>query len=373
MNENHWHFPRLELAETILNLVVNGPGNAITMFGPRRMGKTEFLRDDLGPLAEKKGHRVIYVNFWQSRLSPLAVILNELEMGLTRASFAEKLRRATERVSPRLKLSGSLYGAKLEGEIDLTKLHGEAPTELLFYLDNLLQRVADKKKRTLVFFDEIQELARDAKNDSLIAALRTSLDRQKNAISVVFTGSSRAGLAAMFSEREAPFFHFATQVDLPPFGDDFVEYLLAAFAAATKRNIDREQAVQAFAELHGNPYFFQGLLEVMLYDESLSITEALERQRDRIRTELQYPEKWLLLTPIQRACLLTVAQGEKPFTKKTREKIGHLLNEEIPGTGRIQAALRKLERNNLLDHWQGEWIIDDTEFAWWVRSRERDI
>ena len=373
MAGNHWHFPRSELAETTLNLIVNGPTNAITMFGPRRMGKTEFLRDDLGPLAEKRGHRVTYINFWQSKLSPLAVLLNELENGLTRASFAEKLRRATERVSPKLKLSGSLYGAKLEGEVDLTRLQGEAPTELLLYLDDLLRRVGGKKKRTLIFFDEVQELARAPENDSLVAALRTGLDKQKNGIGVVFTGSSRAGLAAMFSDREAPFFHFATQVDLPSFGDDFVEYLLNAFAAATKRRLHRGLAVEAFRELHKNPYFFQGLLEIMLYNDSLSIPEALEQQRSRIKTELQYPEKWLSLTPVQRACILMVAQGEKPFTKQTREKAGRLLNENTPSAGRVQAALRKLQRDGLIDHWQGEWMIDDVEFARWICTREKDI
>ena len=50
----------------------------------------------------------------------------------------------------------------------------------------------------------------------------------------------------MFSDRAAPFFDFATQVDLPPFGDDFVEYLLNALASATKRRLDRAPAVEAF-------------------------------------------------------------------------------------------------------------------------------
>ena len=179
-----------------------------------------------------------------------------------------------------------------------------------------MQRVSGKKKRALIFFDEAQELAKDSKNDRLIAALRTSLDKQKNGIGIVFTGSSRAGLAAMFSDREAPFFHFATQIDLPSFGDDFVEYLLSRFAATTKRKLDRGLAVEAFGELHRNPYFFQGVLEVMLYDDSLSIPEALEQQRSRIKAELQYPEKWLSLAPVQRACLLMVAQGEKPVYKE---------------------------------------------------------
>ena len=109
----------------------------------------------------------------------------------------------------------------------------------------------------------------------------------------------------------------------------------------------------------------------MIYDDSLSIPEALEQQRSRIKAELQYPEKWLLLTPVQRACILIVAQGEKPFTKKTRKKIGHLLRENTPSAGRVQAALRKLERDNLIDHWQGEWMIDDVEFARWIRTHEK--
>ena len=124
----------------------------------------------------------------------------------------------------------------------------------------------------------------------------------------------------MFSDREAPFFHFATQIDLPLLGDDFVEYLLNTFAATTKRKLDRDQAVEALKELHNNPYFFRRLLGVMLYDDSLSIPEALEQQRSRIKEELQYTEKWLLLTPTQRACILIVAQGEKPFTKKNTGK-----------------------------------------------------
>ncbi len=373
MSINQWHFPRSELAEKTFNLLANGPSSAITMFGPRRMGKTEFLRDDLGPLAEIKGHQVIYISFWQSKLSPLAVLLNGLEIGLTRLSFVEKLKHTAKVISPKLKLSGTLYGTKIESEIDLTKLQGDSPTELLLYLDNLLERIAGKKKQTLIFFDEIQELARDHKNDALIAALRTSLDKQKNGISTVFTGSSRTGLAAMFSDRKAPFFHFATQIDLPLLGDDFVEYLLKTFKTSTKRKLDRDAAIEAFQELHRNPYFFQGLLEVMLYDNNLSFPDALEKQRDRINIDLQYSESWLTLSPIQRACTFIVAQGEKPFAKKTREKTGHLLKETPPSVGRVQAALRKLERDGLIDRWQGEWTIDDAEFAKWVRTHEKDI
>ena len=67
-----WHYPRTKLAKSTLALIEKRLANALVLFGPRRIGKTEFLIRDLGPLAEKAGHRVVYASFWQSPLSPVA-------------------------------------------------------------------------------------------------------------------------------------------------------------------------------------------------------------------------------------------------------------------------------------------------------------
>ena len=64
-----WHFPRREFTARVLKLLGDGPGQALTLFGPRRTGKTEFLLKDLAPLAEQRRHRVIYASFWQAPLS----------------------------------------------------------------------------------------------------------------------------------------------------------------------------------------------------------------------------------------------------------------------------------------------------------------
>ena len=76
MAEDSWHFERAELSARILTLLTGGPAQALTLFAPRRTGKTEFLLKDLAPLAERRGHRVIYASFWQAPLSPLAVLLH---------------------------------------------------------------------------------------------------------------------------------------------------------------------------------------------------------------------------------------------------------------------------------------------------------
>ena len=55
-----WHFPRAELAKQVLGLFESGLSSALVFFAPRRMGKTEFLRKDIQPLADKKGFETVY-------------------------------------------------------------------------------------------------------------------------------------------------------------------------------------------------------------------------------------------------------------------------------------------------------------------------
>ena len=54
MAKDPWHFERRELATRTLSLLTDGPAQALTMFAPRRTGKTEFLIKDLAPLAEQE-------------------------------------------------------------------------------------------------------------------------------------------------------------------------------------------------------------------------------------------------------------------------------------------------------------------------------
>ena len=133
MVKDPWHFERLELATRTLSLLTDGPAQAMTMFAPRRTGKTEFLLKDLAPLAEDQGHRVIYASFWQAPLSPLAVLLHAFELSLKRGKFSDRLRNAALTLTPKLKLSTPLPGAKAEAEIDLTSLDKKPPTDLLLY------------------------------------------------------------------------------------------------------------------------------------------------------------------------------------------------------------------------------------------------
>lgn len=236
-------------------------------------------------------------------------------------------------------------------------------------MDDLLRRVARTRRPTILLLDEVQELARSRSNASLVAALRTSLDKRRDGLRAVFTGSSRAGLAAMFSNREAPFFHFATPIDLPALGRPFVDHLVAVFRRTANRTLDRDEMLDAFDRLHRNPYFFRLLVQTMLHDPEHTVSSAVEHACERISADLGYPEAWLNLTPIQRETVRALAMGAaRPFSRNFREALGAALGDEVPTAARVQAALRRLERLGIADTAKGRWEIADPGFGGWLTA-----
>ena len=369
MTRDPWHFRRDELAEQVLGTLARGPAQALSLFAPRRAGKTEFLIQDLAPHAEARGHRVIYASFWQAPLSPLAVLLHALEKSRESGGLADRIRTSAWRVAPKLKLSASVPGTGAEAEIDLTRLKGEPPTNLLLHLDDLLGRVSREGKPAILLLDEVQELARSRGNAPLVAALRTGLDKRRDGLRAVFTGSSRAGLAAMFSDREAPFFHFATPIDLPALGTGFVDHVAAVFRQTANRRLDHAGMLDAFDRLHRNPYFFRLLVQRMLYDPEHTVGSALEDVREHIAAELGYPEAWLGLTPLQRETVRALATGaSRPFSKDFRAALGAALGGDAPSAARVQAALRRLERLGIVDAARGVWELADPGFGGWIAA-----
>src|SRR5258706_3498926 len=69
-----WHFARPELAQHHLQAFDLGLISAAALHARRRMGKTEFLTQDLSPAAVERGLAVGYCNLWQEDEDPTEAI-----------------------------------------------------------------------------------------------------------------------------------------------------------------------------------------------------------------------------------------------------------------------------------------------------------
>lgn len=369
MAKTHWHFPRLEFAQSTFSALVNGPLAGVSLFGPRRTGKTEFLTLDLAPLAADRGHRVVYANLWQSPESPLAILLYELDFGLRKGSILDRVQHAASELAPKFRLKNPIGAGEIE--IDLSSLRGQAPDNLLLLLDQYCEKLANDKKPTLLLFDEFQELARSGPAARpLAAALRTSLEKRRNGLAAVFTGSSQERLRTMFSPTQAPFFRFAVQLDLPVLGRDFVDHQIAAFRKTFKAQTDLVEAFAIFENGDHNPLLLQRWLMIRGMHPNLDANSALNRVQADLAAEFGFLEKWLDLTPIQRAVARVLAErAPRVFSDEGAARIGALQKEAPSTPQRTQAAIRKLVRIAYVDKWDKDWRLADPLFEAWIRAR----
>lgn len=370
MSKALWHYPRTAFAEQMFTTLAAGPIQAVSLFGPRRTGKTQFLLQDLAPLAEARGHRVVYASLWQTIDYPLGILLYEFDLALREGSFLSRLKSAAGDIAPKFRLKAP-FGAG-EVEIDLSVARGQAPENHLLLLDQYCERLASDSRPAFLLFDEFQEITRSKSAEPLIAALRTSLDKRKERLVAVFTGSSQEGLRRMFSARQAPFFRFAQPLDLPALDEHFVDHQLHAFAISSKAQVERATALDVFERFERNPLFFQRWLMTMALQPGLPAEEAIASISSSIAEEFGFAAKWVELSPTQRLTARMLADGVRQlYGKEGSDYIARLTPAPAPSASAIQAALSRLSRLGHVDKWEDEWRFADALFEAWVRERPR--
>jgi hypothetical protein len=91
--------------------------SAQALFAPRRMGKSEFLEQDLIPKAQKSGLLTAYLNLWDAREHPRGALIGALARAASPRGFSaliKKLKAPLKKVKASAKVSGIAEGS-LEG------------------------------------------------------------------------------------------------------------------------------------------------------------------------------------------------------------------------------------------------------------------
>src|ERR1700738_3211124 len=102
-----WHFARPELAQKYLQTFEIGLISAQALFAPRRMGKSEFLEQDLIPAAQKSGLLTAYLNLWDAE-HPRGALIGALARAASPRGLSvllKKLRAPLKKVKASAKVS----------------------------------------------------------------------------------------------------------------------------------------------------------------------------------------------------------------------------------------------------------------------------
>jgi len=357
-----WHFSREQFAEFILTGMKNQLLERVTLFAPRKSGKTQFITKDIQPLCANKKLLSVYIDFWKDKANPEAVFIEAVILAIE--SNKNWFKKGIESLGLNAELG--LTGIKL----GLVSKNKNSQVELT--LSGAYQLLDNCSVDVVLLLDEVQHLATDTKFENFTASLRSFMaNRADSKIKGVFTGSSQEGLSRLFKKTNAPFYDSSQKLDFSPLGDEFVKFELSVFKKVTGGGeLNFNEAKKIFAAQYFSPGRFVGLLKQMalnqvhdlLQGQRLFEVEFLEAENQEFNSVLAE------LSDLDIYLLANIAKGEavglygSEFSQKASSRLAKKVNKTS-----IQNSILKLSDNGLIYSFErGVWKIDDPAFANYV-------
>lgn len=352
------YFPRTELSKRILISLKEGITHALTLFAPRRMGKTQFLLNDIKPNAEEMGFKVFYFSFMEqsetninkSFVLSLIRFLNDISQGSSKLINMLKTVKGVE-----------VLGVGIELE--------NSNIEELPSISQVINELAIKSDMPiLLLLDEIQELARIRGADSVIKSLRTGLDVNQNKIKVIFTGSSTNGLRAMFNDTKAPFFHFAHPLEFPNLDKKFTDFLANIYTDRTGNTIDKDEFYNYFSKFNFTPLYMRSVTQDMIINPNLNLSQAVELRISQMEELTDNQSIWSNLSELEKLLLILIARGETSvYSKNIKLTLSKQLGIETLTNSSIQGKIRKLVKMDLITKTLNNTLkINNSYFKTWI-------
>jgi uncharacterized protein len=334
-------------------------GQSTRLVGPRRYGKTTLALRALAD-AERIGLEAVYVDLYGAVSLDLVADRVERAYAALRGPVARAV-RAFLRARPAA--SAGIAGVHASVRSDAG---APASEQRLLRLLELPQAIhARTGRRTLVVFDEFQEVLRAARHAD--ALMRSVIQHHANEASYVFAGSHPGLMLALFAERSRPFFGQTRPVELAPLPSDaLAEYV------EERLGVDAPDAVdQLVAEARGHPQRAM-MLAHHLWEELRSAPtplEAWDRALDACDAELGegYARLWdELPTNATRVLAAVAAAGEETlFHRRTLRRFGltpagaQKGRDHLVALGEVRVG--ESGRLELVDPLLGRWIANRSQ------------
>jgi len=365
---NNWHFSRPDLAKTYLKLFEIGLTSARGLFARRRMGKTEFLTNDLIPAATADGYLVVYANLWDLEIDPATALVSAFYQAVQPLGFNKIWSRLKLPIN-KIKAAGKIGGIG-EGSLEADLASNKRTTGTILME---AMKAFDKTKRQLMLvIDEAQVLAYE-ENAHFAHALRAALDVRKDRIKVIFAGSSETTLRRMFGVSSEPFYNWAPLEPFELLGPSFVEAMVERVNSISKYPLPLVEALDAFTQLRNTPEFFRRYIEHYISNPLDGSVAAVDATINKVFSDENFKQQWDALLAADKIILSMITNGVFDLHGKvTLQRLGALLGVgDSVNRNTIQNALRRLAHRNILTRIEhGIYQFEDEAFSDWVKHRE---
>jgi len=204
--------------------------SGLFLAGPRRVGKSTFLIEDLIPEAKKRDWVTVYVDLWSNKMADPALLITEA-VKHTLSGLKGKLSKLAKRVQlQKINLLKAI-------ELDFTK---PGLPENITLADLLTQLVHFSGKPVMLIIDEAQHSLTTSNGINAMFSIKSARDQinlshQAPDLMLVLTGSNRDKLAQLVVKKDQPFFGSSVTA-FPLLGRDFTDSFTTKVNSALARN-----------------------------------------------------------------------------------------------------------------------------------------
>lgn len=328
--------------------------NHLILISPRRFGKSSLIFKVIAQL----NRPVIALDL--QLLTSVEDLAGQLLKRVYRVYPFEKIRQLVShfRVIPTIALN------PVSNEVDISFRPSPATMPMLEDVLNLIEKLGSEKKRTIVVFDEFQEVQQ--LDENLARQMRSVMQHHKN-INYVFLGSQESLIRNIFEKKKSSFYHFGMLLPLGKIPEnDFRNYLLQGFKDSVDNSEEIAAAILEFTRCH--PYYTQQLAftlwELIHRDDNQSdyLGQAIE---ELIRAhDNDYEKIWNSFNKTDKKLLIGLSMSDlTPLSE------AFYRTYDIGAPSTAFSSLKRLMHSGYIIKSGSKHEIDDPFFCQWIKQR----
>lgn len=340
-------------------------GQTVFLISPRRYGKTSLILNLFRHL-NARDTVTVYVDLY--RCASLSQFLNQYLTQILKASETgvDKITRFLKDLLPALRPKIVInQDGSINAEIGLSPAEKNYAPFLTEVID-LPNRIASRRKKTVVIaWDEFQEI-RNYNGESLEKAIRSVIQHHRN-VGYLFAGSKRHVIKDMIFREDRAFYKSGKVMTLKQIPRPlFVKFINRKFAGSGYI-VDPVVADEIITAAHECPYFIQYLCHEIwdTYQDSHKVEKkdvAATLKKIVAEESPVYMTIWNDLTLPQRRLLQAIAtdEGKGIFSQD------YLVRHDLGSASSVQTSAHLMTEKGILDRENGDFFIEDVFFKHWI-------
>ncbi len=346
---------RKEELEEIVQTVKSGQN--LTIYSPRRYGKSSLIKESLDRL--RKERITAYIDF--NRVNSVSDLADHIISSITENAYSSTEKGFSFLKDTLISLRPTFTPTE-DGGLTVSVKMVEKEKDLEKALQ-YPQKVAEKKGTDIVIaMDEFQRI--NTLNGDDLQRLLRSVIQEQDKVTYLFSGSQVNMLKEMFESGDRPFFKSTKVMKLDKIPtSEFKRYVIDSFQE-TGIQVKEELVSDIFDITEGHPMRTKQLcFEIWNRKQSdgmeLSVREILQVM---IENDIYIEEVWeSVRSAVQRRTLKALAENKSLYSQETIEEY------DLKSASHVQRSLKSLERKGII--FEGD--IVDPFLKEWIRNPSR--